>query len=339
MRAREFIDNTRMYLVDDSGLRFPDARMLIFLNDALRDICGMARCIKEEFSISVVEGMNRYGLMDEFSSIRLLMFDYPWSWDEVERGRLDEIELLESSWFKPSYPEIYDIWGKAHIEKITELPVLEVNTINNLTFVVEGQIAGLKPGDIVINLSDSQAQGELVAFNHETLNNEPRTRIEYTFLRGGARRIFNVDDDVRVVSPDIFQQVLAISPSPIESDTGGKASLRGFGARFHLPVTQETMDNGNDRLEIDTEMLTALRYKTMEYANLAEYGVDHRATQSFKREFLMAFNDALPLVNDRFELAMNTWKKRIGRRRPYVTVTGPPDPLYNPYNTGNIGER
>ena len=197
MRARDFIDETKIYMMDDGGLEFPDSRMLVFLKDALRDISGACRCIREQFAISLVAGQARYGLMDNFASLRLVMFKYPEGWLPLEKGTLDEIEILNGGAVtKNTYPEVYDLWDKSHIEKLTEGTIVEASTVGGLTFVVEGNIQGLRAGDLLINLTDANAQGMLVSSNWETINNEPRTRIEYTLFVGGGRDQIQVGDRV-----------------------------------------------------------------------------------------------------------------------------------------------
>ena len=141
-----------------------------------------------------------------------------------------------------------------------------------------------------------------------------------------------------MISPYVFNHVLAISPAPATADMAGAESLRGFASRFHREITQETLDSGNDKLELDLELLTPLRWRVMFYAAVAESGLRSSQAMALKAQYLEDFYDVLPKINDRFDMAMNTWRNRLGSRRGRATITGAAsDPLSNPYNVQDVG--
>ena len=194
------MNDTRIYLSDPAGQDFDDVRMLLFMNDCFRDISTRARCISEQFLVAMNSEQVRYGLVDGFTGMRLVMYKYTSGWDELERRTLRETEILNGGFFRYQYPEGYDIWGKSHIEKIVSLEANSVD-ISGVPRLVSftGTFESVRVGDIIIDLDDSQGQGEVLSVDTESI--ETQTTVGYSGLLGGASSDIAAGDNIRIVSP------------------------------------------------------------------------------------------------------------------------------------------
>ena len=72
-------------------------------------------------------------------------------------------------------------------------------------------------------------------------------------LAGGDDNRMQVGDEFRILSPEASRKNLVISPPPTTADEDGTESLFLYYARSHQEITQQLIDDENDRLEIDSE--------------------------------------------------------------------------------------
>ena len=346
MRAGDFISDTQIYLTDPHGDRYSQERMVLFLAEGLRDVSTRSRCISEQFLIQLNANQVRYGLVDGFLGMRLVMYKFPSGWDELHPKPLREAEVLNGGYFDYTYPEGYALWGKSHIEKILEQETIGSETttttdsdgiVTSTYYVDVNGHPAVYAGDIIINLDDKKAQGKVTEVEENPIS-VGTLRIHHEAMLGGTSPNIDEGDRIRVVSPHVFNHTMAICPPASSGDEAGEESLGVFCSRSHRKITQADIDDGNDYLEIDLELLTALRWCVCFHAKLAETGIRHPDTLAFKAMYDDAFFEALPDVNQRLELAMNTWKSGLSRNRDYHRITGGGSgPLNNPYNTANIG--
>jgi len=91
------VTDTRLLARDPSSLgrvRFSDAQILNFLNEAQADAIATTFCIEKEYSFDTVSGTTYYALTDSFISVKRLLSD-SMKLDEKSPEKLDK---LSSEW-------------------------------------------------------------------------------------------------------------------------------------------------------------------------------------------------------------------------------------------------
>lgn len=347
MRMRELIDNVRLIMADDDGDYLDDTKMLNFANKALREISEMCRAIHEAKAISINANQVNYGLPDEFLSMEMVMFNYPWGWKEVKAARLKKVETLAGAPFDAPYPYCYTIWQNAYVEKVVSADVAETfYTISeqtpNPSIGIPGGYVGVEPGDILINLSDLDASTNVISSVPYMINNEPQLLIYFPVIGlggGGDERVRgypNIGDTIRITSPHAYNKTLSIAPVPNTSDDLGVESLKIYETRKHRVITAQDMDDESDDLELDSELWTAAEWRTAYWGYAAVLGLDSRQFALAKNEFREAYYTALPNVNQRFENAINTWQDNLDAiysTGAFADITGSPTtPFTNDFN-------
>ncbi len=95
--ASTLVTDTRLLARDPSSLgrvRFSDAQILNFLNEAQADAIATTFCIEKEYSFDTVSGTTYYALTDSFISVKRLLSD-SMKLDEKSPEKLDK---LSSEW-------------------------------------------------------------------------------------------------------------------------------------------------------------------------------------------------------------------------------------------------
>lgn len=326
MTAREVIEEAQL-LIGDPHIDFHDReRMLFALNRALNRISTRSRSIHESYYHAVREGQYEYALPEGTLYIRKAKYNWGY-WRDLSRGFFDDVEA-RAAFPGGGPPRTFSLWQNTRREKfVGEVYAVDNdasrarNLIRQLTIPLEVDDFTLLPGDIMINLSDGHAETTISNLSTDVHPNFPGNvyKIAYLPLTGGTTDTFEVDDEIRIVSPHTQGHSLLVAPSPIRTDEAGEESLAAFVARRHRVITTDHMDNENDTLELDEEFNDTLMYEILHWARVQQMGLDATA-QLYRRLSNEEYLTAIPMVENRIHQNLNAWERRVGRGSVYRDV-------------------
>ena len=316
MQASEIIDHIRILLGDENADYHTDAKMLIHLNRALKDICERSRSLRTAQYTALIKDQSAYGLVNTFLEMDIVGVIFNGEWCELDYDDLGgQLPHIFTNIHYGSYtPWKYTIWGQAHNEKVvtTVQEVVSHQTsypgVGGGTFIAASEIPTVLKHDRLINITDN-SEGVITDVDN------PNGRITYQRLGGGADNEMAVDDQFRVVSPEAKQKNLIISPPPNKTDEKGVESMFTYFARSHQEITQARIDDRNDFLEIDPEFSSTLLHRIGYYASLDEKGLDHPATQSFDIKYETDYRTAIIPVRRRITQFISSWRKSLRGRK------------------------
>ena len=125
------------------------------------------------------------------------------------------------------------------ITRLPPVPLLRRGTTTvrqvttNQVFQIDGSnVSGVKPGDILVNLTATLPEAAIFEVNSlaDPMDAEEEAALEIVTLDaiGGSGRGVQVGDSVRVISPDTKGFSVAIAPRPSVTDAEGVESLSVF---------------------------------------------------------------------------------------------------------------
>ena len=300
MTCRELIAQVQVLLGDPHGDYHTQAGLLIQINQALRDISSRSRSIRVKQFHSAIAGQYEYGLPFGFFEIHIAAF-YHVDWYQMTPTTIASIESI-SSWVSSNIPWNYDVWGNAAREKVVD-NIASIVTASDNRITIDTAYPSVLAGDRIINLSDLQSEGIIQSVTYSTVDGD--TTIGYSDLMGGTRTIFEVDDDVRILSPEDAQKTLVLAPPPDFTDAAGEESIWIYLSRMHRQFKQIDLDRGNDQLELDIELEKALLHHSLFYARGGELGFKDAETQAQAILYESAYQIAIPSVRKRLKETMS----------------------------------
>lgn len=312
MRAQEMTTFALELLADPQGDYFEQPTMLRFLNRALRDISNRSRSISLIEHHEIMEGQYRYPLPPDFLKLELVWCKWNSGYPLV-RAQLVDVEVGAS--YISGNPEIYDIWGRATIEKAREVPV-ESSDRNARTITVNQSLVSVKHGDTVINLSDKHAGATV-----ETVSLAGgKTVITVDRFVLGTNNYPKTNDLLRIIAPSLPDHSIGIAPKPSRCDELGDESLAIYSTKSHYEVTQALIDAQNDELEIDAELEMAVLYRMLYFARTMEQGEDAKAPLTNLQLSEQEFSQNISRVRRRSQQKLNAFKSTLNTtQRPRIT--------------------
>lgn len=312
MRASEVINHVRILLGDPDADYHTDEKMLMHLNFALMDICDRSRSLRVSSYRGLIKDQSAYGLVNGFLEMDLVGVIYQGIWVELDFADLGtQLPEIFTNIFSGFSPWRYTIWGQAHDEKYVSTvvePPIGVDDSGETFFRASEPMAGVLPGDILVNITDD-SQGIVSSLSNGDL------RVTFSNLSGGTNNIMAVGDQFRITSPEAGRKNLIISPPPTKTDEVGVESLFMYYSRSHQEITQKRIDDGNDNLEIDLEFASTLRHRVSYYASQDEKGIDHAATQLYDSKYETDYNKAIVPVRRRIRQFISSWRNNVKNRR------------------------
>ena len=312
MRASQVIDYVATLLGDPNKDYHTADKLLLHLNAALEDICDRSRSLRAPSYHPLIAGQAAYGLPDSFLEADIVGVIYQGLWRELDYADLGPtLPPFINETMTGAVPSRYTIWGQARIERhvgvVVEAPD-DVEASGELRFYSSVTLADALPGDRLINITDG-SEGIV----YKLLSGG--SRVTFTDLSGGDDNTMQVGDEFRILSPEASRKNLIISPPPMESDELGNESLFIYFSRSHQEITQQRIDDENDRLEIDTEFSSTLRHRISYYASLEERGLDHSATQGFDIKYETDYAKTIIPVRRRIRQFVSSWRAGVRRNR------------------------
>lgn len=331
MRASQVIDYVATLLGDPSKDYHTADKLLLHLNAALEDICDRSRSLRSPSYHRLIANQAMYGLPASFLEADIVGIVYQGRWRELAYADfgptlpsiIDEVTAGLAPWR-------YTIWGQAHIEKYVAIVVENPNTNDpsgEVSFTSSVPLSGVLRGDRVINITDD-SEGRVSAVSADFLE------VTFEDLAGGTANRMRVGDQFRILSPEASRKNLVISPPPTVSDETGTESLFLYFSRSHQEMTQQRIDDENDRLEIDPEFASTLRHRVSYYASLDEKGLDHPATQGFDIKYETDYAKAIIPVRRRIRQFISSWRAGVRRNRSirgFETISRAADWSLKPY--------
>ena len=316
--ASDILNEVRYELADPEGDEFTDESLLAPLNNALRYISSMSRSIVHEISTAVQQGVYQYVLPDRYLGVRAGKIRSPRIGNRflpLTQAALGGNDVLASNY--QDIPRYYADGGRGQIFRTLATPVVE--SVGNVILIESAGIQGLQNEDQILNLSDKLSRSRVrLILPHD----DPRfNRLAHTGFVGGARNNVEVGDALRFLAPHLAQHTILISPAPSWSDDVGEESLRLMVALRHYEVTAEHIAEERDVLEIDAELLEALKYRVCAYASNSESGL------AGGRDFMLLskteYYENIDLVRRRVETAVSLWEsQRVWRIRAAISGGG-----------------
>ena len=330
LTARRLIEVCLLLLRDPFRDFHSEAKMLIYLNNAVKDIAERALCVESWGFLPVTKDVYRYALPDDFLQVKIVGFDskeqgwYPLTSD------MDKSVVRVAEWrYNTSYgyPTTYAIGGSSVIERIRDS--VTVTYGEGVTF--EGNVNflmfGVKPDDRLLNVTDN---------SEAVVTGVTATRIDHSPLYGGTDNLMEVDDEFRIVSASAPLKTINLAPAPGFTSGEGEEPLSLYFARNHRPITQANIDDGNDEIELDLEMRPALEQQVCWYGSTAQYGNTNAQTREFGAEYESKYKMAWPKVNKKMRDHALQWERGVSQWPRTVTVTGAGGNLYHPYISTRI---
>jgi hypothetical protein len=323
MRAFDLIQE----VVDDFGYDSSDSGVQEtfrkYLNRSLKDIVSRSRSIQRELFISATKDEYRYALPDDFAAVQVCR----WQDDPpLRKTNLRDVFNRRYSQKTGSDPTRYDVWGNSHIDRIsgtatggnsTELD----DTTVDFTALPNPQ-AQPRIRDFIFNLTDgSESEISIVAATKLTLLNP---------LLGGVDNTFAVGDSYKVTSRSGPLKTLYLWPAPDADDAVGDQSIGVLYQAQHRILTQADLTNGNDELELDIELQSALILRMEYWAHGPGTPERRQALIDYNTEYTMN----IPNVRRRVEDTISMWSTSDTIRQNLVTGTA--SPAGHPYNTITI---
>ena len=330
MTCRELIEQVQVLLGDPHGDYHTQPGLLIQINQALRDISSRSRSIREKQFRAAIAGQYEYGLPEGFFEMHIAAF-YHVDWYQMAPTTIASIESI-SSWVSSNIPWNYDVWGNASIEKVADVVSSQHATDNEIT--IDTAYPSVLAGDRIFNLTDKLSEGtvESVSVSGDV------TTVTYSNLLGGTRSQFEADESVRITSPEKSQKTLVIAPPPDFSDAAGEESIWIYLSRMHRQFKQIDLDRGNDQLELDIELESAILHRTLFYARGGELGFKDPETQTQAILYESAYQTVMPHVRRRLKETMSMWRKGLSRsgRGDTVNEYGTGAAAGHPFNRGRF---
>lgn len=312
MRASTTINHVRTLLGDPDGDYHSDSKMLLHLNAALEDICDRSRSLRSPSYHRLIANQSMYGLPESFLEADIVGIVYQGRWRELDYADLaPTLPAIIDDVTAGLAPWRYTIWGQAHIEKHVATVIENPNTNDQsgeVSFYSSVPLSEVLPGDRVINITDD-SEGRVRALSDRF------SQVIFEDLAGGDDNRMQVGDEFRILSPEASRKNLVISPPPTTADEDGTESLFIYYARSHQEITQQLIDDENDRLEIDPEFASTLRHRVSYYASLDEKGLDHPATQGFDIKYETDYARAIIPVRRRIRQFVSSWRAGVRRNR------------------------
>ena len=310
--ATEAIKRARIYV---GGTSADDEEMLIHLNRAAEEITTRSRALTASLRFSIIDNQYQYGLPDHALDMWEVRYRRSGDrWPPLRRTRLGKALNYSIGYGKNylSYPNCYDIWGRAYIEKIINLPIASTTEdpdnpdleTSEYIFTIEGIFYDIKPADIVINLTDLNAESEVLSSSVEN----GITTLMITPFRGGERIYPVVDNNVRIISPHRYNKILIVAPAPNKTDDVGIESLAIFLSLRHRIVTQENIDDENDVMEIDVDLEEAFHYLFQHFIEVGVSGETSEAALLLYSKYNAKYSESMPRVRRQIREAMNLWE-------------------------------
>ena len=310
MRASQIIDHVATLLGDPSKDYHTADKLLLHLNAALEDICDRSRSLRSPSYHRLIANQSMYGLPESFLEADIVGIVYQGRWRELEYADLaPTLPAIIDDVTAGLAPWRYTIWGQAHIEKHVSTVVEHPDggdSTGEVSFFSSVPLLETLRGDRIINITDD-SEGRVVSLS------ENARQVIFEDLAGGDDNRMQVGDQFRILSPEASRKNLVISPPPTTADEDGRESLFIYFARSHQEITQQLIDDENDRLEIDPEFASTLRHRVSYYASLDEKGIDHPATQTHDIKYETDYSTAIIPVRRRIRQFISSW--RAGTRR------------------------
>ena len=320
--ATELIENCLLSLRDPHQDWHKPSKMLSYVNRSLRDIANKSQSITSYGFLPVIKDIFRYPLPHNFLQALIVGFDAgSYGWRELSArmdSTIDRVSLSVYNNTFDGYPLYYSVAGRSVVDRFygyvkglfeTDLGIslkdVAGDVFNDAPFSLFQAI--VKNGDRLLNVTDgseARISGTELAFGSD---------IENFFYHevpfGGIDNIFEVNDEIRIVSPEQSRHTVNLAPHPTLSSKVGEEPLSLFYARRHRVVTQTDIDNENDMLELDIEFESALENRVCYYGSLARHDVDDQQTRLFKADYVSDYNEAFPNINKRVREAASLWKR------------------------------
>ena len=347
MNASDIFEEVRYELTDTDGDEFDNASLITPLNNALRYISSKSRSIRHEISFAVTEGVYAYTMPRGFLSVAgVKIKDRNRGGDRAyhygfERSSLNESELVGVN--AEGRPTMFTEWGRGQLHRTLSTPVTVVYTADNLPVgytypanstgeaVFEAPQTAVEVGDTILNISDHLSECEILAI-HDT-GDSSINFVSHSQIMRGERNTIEVGDNLRILRPQLDHHVVLIGPATDWTDDMGDESLRMLVTVRHYNVTQAHIDDGRDFLEIDDELLEALKYRICFYATSNESGLKGAADYAVLSE--SEYRDNIDLVRRRGTDAITLWM-RSHRYASSIRTTGGGTRIGNPFATSDI---
>ena len=300
MTAREAIAEMRDMISDRHGDYHQDNDALRYLNRAAQYISAESESVRSGTYRGVTEGQSSYGLPSDLLQIDFVGFK---GHRENRYTPLLPLPAADSQTInrnlKNALPIYYSLWGRAVRERLVGVVTEGTAT----TFKIDGLLpSGVKVNDEVLNVTDHGAEARVIK-----VVRTPTEFIETTPLGGGERNTFEVDDTVRILSPDRASQTLHISPPPDFTSDPGEENLFVYHAHKHRVITQVDIDNENDLLEIDPNLEEAFLHRMCYHASVADKSVSDSAAGYFDGKYNFHYKRAMPRVRQKIRQFRSLW--------------------------------
>ena len=330
MTAREAIIEMRDMISDRHGDYHQDDDALRYLNRTAQYVSTESESLRSGIYREVEEGQSSYGLPSN-----LLQIDFVGFRGQGESRYVPLSPLRGASSqainqnFETGRPIYYSLWGRAVRERLVGVVTEGTAT----TFKIAGSLpSGIKVNDEIRNVTDRGAEAKVIK-----VVRTPTESIESTPLAGGERNTFEVDDTVRILSPDRASQTLHISPPPDFTSDPGEENLFVYHAHKHRVITQVDIDNENDVLEIDPNLEEAFLHRMCYHASVADKSVSDSTAGYFDGKYNFHYKRAMPRVRQKIRQFKSLWfeGQAIERRRD-VNLIGYSDVVGHTGNTYRI---
>ena len=338
--ATELIENCLLSLRDPHQDWHKPSKMLSYVNRSLRDIANKSQSITSYAFLPVIKDIFRYPLPHNFLQALIVGFDAgSYGWRELSArmdSTIDRVSLSVYNNTFDGYPLFYSVAGRSVVDRFygyvkglfeTDLGIsLKDAPLSLFQSVV-------KNGDRLLNVTDgseARISGTELAFGSD---------IENFFYHevpfGGIDNIFEVNDEIRIVSPEQSRHTVNLAPHPTVNSKVGEEPLSLFYARRHRVITQTDIDDENDMLELDIEFESALENRVCYYGSLARHNASDQRTRLFKADYASDYNEAFPNINKRVREAASLWKRDASSFVRRSTITNIPS-TGNPYGSRAI---
>lgn len=333
MNAREAITEISDMISDRHGDFHQQDDMLRYVNRAARYLGTESESVRSGIYIGVQEGRARYGLPLDFLQVDFVGFRYkdenryyPLHPLRSSAGTVYNQNVSEGYLSDTGYPVYYNIWGRSAQEK-AQAPV----TMGGIfRFQIDNRPASIKIGDVVLNVTDSGAEGVITALDSES--------VTVDLMAGGVRNNFEVGDIVRILSADRSAQTIVLTPPPDFTSEPGQENLFVYHAHQHRTITQEHIDNGNDELEFDPNLEEAFLHRAAYHAAITDKTIDVSVSEYFDGKYNYHFKRAMPRVRQKIREFQSLWfsGQAIYRIRDVDLVGYARNAGYHTGNTVNV---
>lgn len=331
--AGDLIEECQLLLGDPAGEYHTEARMILHLNRALRNLSTRSQSIDSWIFRGLAQDEFRYGLPHDFLRAKIVSFSSDSrGWYRLTSRNDHTVDSLALSRLAETSPEPvhYSIHGRSAIERV----VGTVDSVNadNYSFV-SILIDDRTPGgnafvdDRVFNIT-SGGEGFIEAIDGDRVFHSP--------LYGGTSAAFADGDSFRIASNQAPLQTLNIAPVPSVTSDEGVEPLGVYYSRYHYKVNKSLIDLGNDVLEVDPELEPTLIQLVCYWAAVAEHEAASPQAQTFMANYNSEYFRAIPKVRKRMRDNINGWVRWASRVPRKANLTGAPDIGGHPFTNGVI---